>query len=110
MPVVFVEQVEHGAMAVVLGGTDYPYRLVQHPITGGAAGLEQFTVQFDTLEGADFTAWVAGNEAVDPDATGGDQQATVLTTEAGQVAEKAIQAHDGSEVLPGGFGGAVYAD
>jgi hypothetical protein len=71
---------------------------VQHEVTQWFAGLQQFVVDFDATELPNFGVWVADDFSVNPDALFHQQQAHLLTVEAGQVAEEAVDAHDEGSV------------
>jgi hypothetical protein len=57
------------------------------------AGLQHVLVDLDAAELTDFGMRVAGDFSVNPNALFYQQQAHLLTVEAGQVAEEAVDAH-----------------
>jgi hypothetical protein len=67
---------------------------MQHEVSQRLAGLQHFVVDFDAAEFADVGVGIADGLAVDPDAFFHQQQAHLLSVEAGQVAEKTVDAHD----------------
>ncbi|MNY56080.1 hypothetical protein D3C86_1921220 [compost metagenome] len=80
-------------MLRVAGGTDATGWFVQHEVAGRLANLQHFVVDFHTAELEYLGVRVADNFSVDPDALFHQQQAYLLTVEAGQVAEETVNSH-----------------
>lgn len=88
-----IQKIEHGRVLRIGGGADASRWFVQHEVTSGLAHLQHFVVEHDVAEFTNVVQRVLDRQPIDLQPAGEQREAHVLATEAGEVAEEAVEAH-----------------